>query len=121
MESYPPTKALKGHILPRQLQRLSGQLEKKDDYVCKQNNEAERKNVYLPIFFFRDTATKIAPFPQSFFASPTPKTESPRLKKEIEVSNYPKSFTNLGRQPSTNNDYARPKISFEQVNKVTKW
>ena len=70
--------------------------------------------------FFRDTATKIAPFPQSFFASPTPKTESPRLKKEIEVSNYPKSFTNLGRQPSTNNDYAKPKISFEQVNKMIK-
>ena len=62
---------------------------------------------------FRETATEIAPFPKSFFASPTP--ENNRLKKEIEVSNYPKSFTNLGRQPSPNNHYAKPKISFEKV------
>ena len=85
------------------------------------NTEFSNTDLLKLFLFFRDTATKIAPFPQSFFASPTPETESPRLKKEIEVSNYPKSFTNLGRQPSTNNDYAKPKISFEQVNKVTKW
>ena len=65
------------------------------------------------LWFFSETATEIAPFPKSFFASPTP--ENTRLKKEIEVSNYPKSFTNLGQQPSNNNHYDQPKISFEKV------
>ena len=71
------------------------------------------KDAFISVSFFSETVTEIAPYPKSFFASPTP--ENTRLKKEIEVSNYPKSFTNLGRQPSNNNYYDKPKISFEKV------